>query len=85
MGWSGSSQLCVFKPYYPPILLPLPNVNDFHLLLSDSGSENVYREGVEKKTGGRQDILCNDYSSTMRVATDKRSSSVEMVDQVAKG
>ena len=42
MGRSGSSQLCVFKPYYPPISLPPPNINDFHLLLSDSGSEKCF-------------------------------------------
>ena len=34
-----SSQLCVFKPYYPPISLPPQNIIDLHLLLSDSGSE----------------------------------------------
>ena len=37
-----------------------------------------------KKTGG-EDILCNDYFSTMRAATDKRSSPIGRVDQVAKG
>ena len=39
-----------------------------------------YREGGREKTGGGEDVLCNDYFSTMRAATDKRSSPVERVD-----
>ena len=42
-------------------------------------------QGGEKKTEGGEDVLCNDYFSTTRAATDKRSSPVERVDQVAKG
>ena len=45
---------------------------------------DLQREGLEK-TGGGEDVLCNVYFSTMRAATDKRSSPVERVDQVAKG
>ena len=41
--------------------------------------------GEREKTGGGEDVLCNVYFSTMRAATDKRSSPVERVDQVAKG
>ena len=41
--------------------------------------------GGLEKTGGREDVWCNVYFSTMRAATDKRSSSVERVDQVDKG
>jgi hypothetical protein len=44
-----------------------------------------YREGWLEKTGGREDVLCNDDFSTMRAATDKRSSSVERADQVDNG
>ena len=58
------------------VLLRAPN--------SESGHIKNYRGG-EKKTGGGEDVLCNDYFSTMRAATDKRSSPVERVDQVAKG
>ena len=49
---------------------------------------NTYKfiqRGGRKKTGGGEDVLCNDYFSTMRAATDKRSSPVERVDQVDKG
>ena len=41
--------------------------------------------GGLEKTGGREDVWCNVYFSTMRAATDKRSSSVERVDQVDNG
>ena len=34
---------------------------------------------------GREHLLCNVYFSTMRAATDKRSSPVERVDQVGNG
>ena len=44
-----------------------------------------YRGRGLEKTGGREDVLCNVYFSTTRAATDKRSSPVERVDQVAKG
>ena len=43
-----------------------------------------YRGGREN-TMGREHLLCNVYFSTMRAATDKRSSPVERVDQVVKG
>ena len=44
----------------------------------------TYRGGM-KKTGVWEDVLCNGYFSTLRDATDKQSSSVERVGQVAKG
>ena len=50
-------------------------------------SPDLRERGLEK-TGGREDVkFCvrNDYLSTMRAATNKRSSSVERVAQVAKG
>ena len=40
--------------------------------------------GGRENTMGREHLLCNVYFSTMRAATDKRSSSVERLDQVAK-
>ena len=39
--------------------------------------------GGRKNTGGREHTFGNTYFSTMRAATDKRSSPVERVDQVA--
>ena len=42
-------------------------------------------QGGRKNTGGSKYLLCNDYFSTMRAATDKRSSPVERADQVSKG
>jgi hypothetical protein len=38
-----------------------------------------------ENTGGREHLFGNVYFSTMRAATDKRSSPVERVDQVANG
>ena len=47
--------------------------------------EELQGGGGRKNTGGREYLLCNDYFSTMRAATDKPSSPVERVDQVGKG
>ena len=54
-------------------------------IVASARSLPLYREGGREKTGGGEDVLCNDYFSTMRAATDKRSSPVERADQVAKG
>ena len=48
-------------------------------------SNFYYKGGGREKTGGGEEFLCNVYFSTMRAATDKRSSPVERVDRVAKG
>ena len=42
----------------------------------------TYRKGGRENTMGREHLLCNVYFSTMRAATDKRSSSVERFAQV---
>ena len=49
---------------------------------SRQSQASAYRKGGD--TEGREYLLCNDYFSTMRAATDKRSSPVERVDQVDK-
>ena len=46
---------------------------------------NYLQGGGTKNTGTWQYLLCNDYFSTVRAATDKRSSPVASMDQVAKG
>ena len=38
-----------------------------------AGHEEVHTGRELEKTGGREDVLCNVYFSTMRAATDKRS------------
>ena len=45
----------------------------------------VYRGRGLENTGGREHLFGNVYFSTTRAAIDKRSSSVERVDQIAKG
>ena len=44
-----------------------------------------YKGGGLENTGGREHLFGNVYFSTMRAATDKRSSPVERVDQVGNG
>ena len=48
-------------------------------------SDTSVQGGGLEKTGGREDVLCNDYFSTVRAATDKRSSPVEKLNQATKG
>ena len=55
-------------------------VLQFHQLVSDI--QELTEGGGRENTGGREHVLCNDYFSTMRAATVKRSSSVERVDRV---
>ena len=71
------------RPLMIPVCTSLPNPRILRGLGLSSYFKLIQEE--EKKTGRREDVLCNDYFSTMRTDTDKRPSPVERVDQVTKG
>ena len=54
-----------------------------HVWVFKTGDD--YREGGVENTGGRERLFGNVDFSTMRAATDKRSSPVERADQVGNG
>ena len=58
--------------------------SELSLQLTIRPSVSCTGRGGEKRRGRRR-LLCNEYFSTMRAATDKRSSSVERVGQIGKG
>ena len=57
--------------------------NDF--FMDSLSRREILQGGEEKNTRGSEYLLCNDYFSTVRAATDRRSSPVERADQVIKG
>ena len=69
-----------YRPFYSQNQIKY--LQDLYRILVDV---RVLQGGGEKNTGWTEHVLCNDYFSTVRAATGKRSSSVERVDRGVNG